>query len=235
MPQIPLDASGHIPSAAPAYPTFESAGATSANAPAIPRPMARPDPVTGLSPDSPLAQFGPMQGHFQLLPQYQDIVPQGQPRPMGLGEYIVNPARGDYQGGWSSEMTHTVQDPRLNGGRPTIVPGLWVVGGHPHHVTQDQAIHFAQQSGLQFPHFPNAKAAEDWSIEREKQWGGVEPGDPDFAQAVRGVTPLWSRAPMSDQDQNVMGIMGRGLRDIRNNYQMAYPRYAPPGTDLPPR
>jgi hypothetical protein len=73
-------------------------------------------------------------------------------------------------GSWSSEMTYTLQDPSLNAGRPTLVPGLWIKDGKPYHATEDEAARMALASALRWPSYQNMQQAEDVSNARENGW-----------------------------------------------------------------
>lgn len=115
--------------------------------------------------DSPLGLFGRLPGILHLDPRSAPQVPQGAARPFGRGEYMDNP-----NGSWSSEMTYTLQDPSLNAGRPTLVPGLWLKDGQPYHATEDEAAQMALQSGLHWPSYSTLPQAEDVSNARESGW-----------------------------------------------------------------
>jgi hypothetical protein len=124
---------------------------------------------------------GPMAWEAHLLPQFSNL---GASRPLGPGEYLQNPQGG----GWASEMTYTLQDPRLNNGQYTVVPGLWIVDGKPTHLTEDEAMDMAVKSGLGFPHsFPTEQAAEAFANQRESVWEKTPMGRSD-AQP-----PLWAQ------------------------------------------
>jgi len=70
----------------------------------------------------------------------------GPASPFAPGQVLNNP-----NGSWSNEMSYTIQDPGLNGGLPTNIPGLWIKDGKPYHASEDEAAQFAAQSGLQWP------------------------------------------------------------------------------------
>jgi hypothetical protein len=130
---------------------------------------------------------GQLQGTPYLLPQFNSLGPT---RPMGAGEYFQNQS-----GSWSNEITGTVQDPNLNGGKPTVVPTVWIKNGQVFRVSEDEAIQLAIQSGLTFPSFADAKTAEDFSTAREANWQNIKPGD-------ASVPALWTQpqqqAPAAD-------------------------------------
>lgn len=118
-------------------------------------------------PDNPLGLLGYLPGILHtndqggLLGQYGN----GAARPFAPGEYLDNP-----NGSWSSEMSYTIQDPSLNNGLPSNIPGLWILNGKPYHATEDEAARFAAQSGLLWPTYQRANEADAASAEREKDW-----------------------------------------------------------------
>lgn len=108
----------------------------------------------------------------------------GSIRPFGQGEYMTNP-----NGSWSSEMATTVAHPALNGGAPTNIPTLWLIDGKPTRVTDTQAALLAAHSGLAFPSYPTAQAAQQAAIVRENGWQKIEP------QNAGTVAPLGAPLP----------------------------------------
>lgn len=132
--------------------------------------------VVGELPDE-----GVLPGKVFLNSKLAPTVPDGSPRPFAPGEYVQNP-----DGSWSSEITATVKDKRLNRGRPTNIPTLWLVNGKPVRVSEDQAADYAAQSQLPFESYHSMKAAEFASNEREKTWQTVNP------QSAAQVPSLWS-------------------------------------------
>lgn len=105
-------------------------------------------------------------------------------RPFAPGEYIRNPS-----GSWSSEVTAGVNDPRLNGGAPTVVPTLWLIRGKPYRVTPQEAVKLALASKIRFPAFPNWKTANAFTNNRESQWDSVG------LQGAANVPALWHIPP----------------------------------------
>ena len=89
-------------------------------------------------------------------------------RPFAPGEYLNNP-----DGSWSNEMSWTVE---VNG-KPSVVPGLWLVNGTPTHVNENTAARYAEASGLKFPSFATQQEAEDYANNRETQWQDKQKGD----------------------------------------------------------
>lgn len=125
-------------------------------------------------------------------------------RPLAPGEYIANPG-----GSWSSEITYGVNDPRLNGNAPTVVPTLWVKNGQAYRVTPQKAIELALASGIRFPSFPNWKEANQFTINREHQWDAV--GRHDAHQ----VPALWETPPTTMAPNSAVTPSGaRALQDV---------------------
>jgi hypothetical protein len=120
---------------------------------------------------------------MHLTPSLEPKVPANAPRPFAPGEWVDNP-----DGSWSSEISVTVTDPRLNSGKPTIIPSLWIVDGKPVKVNEDTAVDFALKSGLQFNPFKSIEDAEKFATDREKTWQTMKPTD------AKTVTPLYMRA-----------------------------------------
>lgn len=81
------------------------------------------------------------------------------------------PARQNSDGSYSTEVSITVTNPKLNGGKPTNIPSLW--GGK--EVSEDEAIGRAIKSGNKYQSFGSieeaVKAAEDRS---EKGGAGAD-------------------------------------------------------------
>lgn len=136
--------------------------------------------------------IGPMQGQAVLSPTISAQFQNAQARPLGSGEYVKNP-----DGSWSNEITTTTDPgavPQLNGGRPTVVPTLWIIKGQPTRVDGDTAARLAAQSGLQFPSFSTPQEAEAFANSRESNWQNVKP------EQSGTVAPLWS-APSAEGSQ----------------------------------
>src|SRR5262249_41075514 len=114
-------------------------------------------------------------GRFHGVSQYSNL---GQNRPLGPGEFVAMP-----DGSWANEMTYTVPYQ----GQHAVVPGLWLMNGIPHRVSEDQAAELAQASGLNFPMFASAELAEQSSTEREPGWQTAPYARSDWSP------PLWSR------------------------------------------
>lgn len=164
--------------AAPAPALTPAAGTPAPNALATPSPQ----PAASAMP-----KMGVMQGQVHLDPSIAPKV-SGSARPLAPGEYIMNPS-----GSWSSEITDTIQKgdyPDFMGGKPTVIPTVWVVDGKPTHVTTDEAVRLAKQSGLTFRTFPTNAAAEAYSQQREAAWQQVPMND-IRAQAAK-TEPLWT-------------------------------------------
>lgn len=152
---------------------------------ALARTPAPPQPVTDDPPDMP--RLGVLEGKLNLNPALAPKVPAGAPRPFAPGEWVDNKG-----GGWSSEITTTIQageHPELNGGKPTVIPSLWLVNGKPTRVDEDTAAAYAVQSGLKFRSFATNDEAEAHSQQREDTWQGVQPKD------AGKIPALWDTAP----------------------------------------
>jgi hypothetical protein len=159
--------------------TLQSLGAPSA------RTAAQALGLTGAAP--PPAQMpgvGLLPGKLFLNPTLAPKVPAGSPRPFAPGEYVQNP-----DGSWSSEISVTVTDPKLNNGQPTILPSLWVVNGQPVRVDEDTATAYAIQSGLPWQSYPDLNAAEKAANAREELWQRIDQANPASASSVPA---LWS-------------------------------------------
>jgi hypothetical protein len=148
-------------------------------APVVAPPAATPaPPPRDVTPALP--EVGPMPGDLNLNAQLAPKVPDGAPRPFAPGEWVQNP-----NGSWSSEISSTVVNPALNGGKPTIVPTLWLVNGKAVRVDEDTAADYAVKSGLKFRSYNSEDEAEAASIARENDWQGLQPHE------ASRVPPLW--------------------------------------------
>lgn len=127
---------------------------------------------------SKMPTLGALPGKLFLNEKLAPQVPNGSPRPFAPGEWLQNP-----NGSWSSEISVTVQNPDKSW---SVVPSLWLLNGQPVRVEEDQALQYAQQSGLQFQKFKSEDEAEKFSQDRENSWQGMMP-----QEAVK-VAPLWS-------------------------------------------
>lgn len=136
-----------------------------------------------------LPQQGTMPGMVHLNPSIAPQVSNGAPRPFAPGEWVDNP-----DGSWSSEITVTVTNPALNGGKPTVIPGMWLVNGQPQRVSEDQATAYAKASGLNFPSFNSLAAADTFANNRESVWHGVKP------QEASKIPPLWAPSQPEGSD-----------------------------------
>lgn len=135
--------------------------------------------VLGGVPTLPKTSADPLPGQLFLNPKLAPQV-KGNARPFAPGEWLKNP-----DGGWSSEISVTVTDPSINGGKATILPSLWIVDGKPVRVEEDQAVEYAKQSGLTFNAFDSIEAAEAAANQRETTWQSMQPQD------AGSVAPLW--------------------------------------------
>jgi hypothetical protein len=99
----------------------------------------------------------------------------GATRPLGPGEHVTNTI-----GQQANEMDYNPPvAPYM------VVPGLWMVNGIPTHVTEDQALALAKQSGLNFPTFPTQAQSDQFVNQREANW---EKNPNTWSQP-----PLWSK------------------------------------------
>lgn len=152
--------------------------------------------VTANGPAPSVSDGTPRPGTLHLDPAIAPKVPQGAPRPFGMGEYVENP-----DGSTSNEITITVENPKLNGGKPTVLPSLWLVNGKAITVNEDTAARYAAQSGLTFPSFDNMKDADKFTDQREAAWQGIAPQD------AGKVAPLWKQgADVSRETQPGGGV-----------------------------
>lgn len=130
--------------------------------------------------DLPAAGFLP--GSLHLNPSIAPKVAAGAPRPFAPGEYVANP-----DGSWSSEISMTVVNPELNGGKPTNIPSLWVVNGKAYRAqSEDEAAALAVRSGLSWPAFASVEIADKAASDREAKWQGLKP------EQASSIPPLWS-------------------------------------------
>jgi hypothetical protein len=107
----------------------------------------------------------------------------GDARPLAPGEYLRNP-----DGSWSSEVSATIgagEYPDLNGGRPTLIPTMWLMKGVPTRVDRDTAARLAAESGLSFRSFNSDAEAEKFSQDREDAWQRIPP------ERASSVPALW--------------------------------------------
>lgn len=133
------------------------------------------------APAMPPAGFIP--GTLQLNKDLAPTVPAGAARPFAPGEFVRNP-----DGSWSSEETITVQSPSFNGGKPTVLPTLWLKDGKPYVARDEQeAVQLAQESGLTWQSFPTLDAADKFAVDREAAWQPLKnPAD------ASSFTPLYT-------------------------------------------
>lgn len=130
-----------------------------------------------------LPKEGALPGKANLDPKIAPAVAKGSPRPFAPGEWVDNP-----DGSWSSEVTATVTNPKLNGGKPTVIPSLWLVNGKPTLVNEDKAAEYAAKSGLTFRSFKSIDDAENYANDREDEWQKTQP------EKAGSIAPLWLRS-----------------------------------------
>jgi len=132
-----------------------------------------------------MPDYPPHPGQPFLDPALAPQVPEGAPRPLAPGEYVQNP-----DGSWSSEITVTVTNPQLERRRSdrhsVPVDRQWAAGegqrgpgGSPSRC----------KAGLDFQHFADIPAAEQFAEQRESSWQGLT----DPKAAVR--SPRCGRKP----------------------------------------
>ncbi len=122
---------------------------------------------------------------MRLRPELAPKVPTGAARPFAPGEYVTNP-----DASWSSEVSLTVQHPRLNGGKATVIPSLWIKDGKPYEAkSEDEAVALALASRLPFKAYKSMDEAEKASIQREAEWQPLK--RPEDAASIN---PLWDIA-----------------------------------------
>lgn len=123
---------------------------------------------------------GYVPGDLHLDPTIAPPTKPGAARPFAPGEYISNP-----DGTWSSERTVTVMgNPDLNDGQPTVIPSLWLKDGKAYVAhNEDEAAQLAKESGLQFRTWGDLAAADEFSKQREEEWG--------LPKEARGKAPLY--------------------------------------------
>jgi len=130
-----------------------------------------------------MPKAGYLPGKLFLNPAIAPTVAKGAPRPFAPGEYVRNPDTS-----WSSEVTRTVTNPDLNGGKPTNIPSLYVVDGKPYLAKdEDEAASLAIKSGLSFPSYADIPTADKAAVDRESLWQGMSP---DKASSI---SPLYNR------------------------------------------
>lgn len=114
--------------------------------------------------------------------------PKAPPRPLKKGEFIKNKT-----GTKSTERLIGIDDPRINGGKPTLIPSIFVVDGKIKEFSSmaangevspmsaresDKAADAALASGLEFPSFPSHEGkggSTEFAIERSRT-GGIANG-----------------------------------------------------------
>lgn len=110
--------------------------------------------------------------------------PKAPPRPLKQGEFLQNKG-----GSKSTERLIGINDPRINGGKPTLIPSIFVVGGKiksftsmtatgevnpPTAEQSDRAADAAIASGLEWPSFPTHDGpggSTEFAIERSRTGG----------------------------------------------------------------
>ena len=143
-------------------------------------------------------------------------------QPFEPGDYIENK-----DGGWSSERTITVTDPRLNNGKPTVIPSLWKKGGNPTDLSEEDSVKAAIGSGRAWPSFRSIPEAERFANDREDTWQRV---GREGAGGVPSLTQVANKIPEYDLERSYRTAYGVGPYSMSS--QM-YPETILPGDALP--
>lgn len=88
-------------------------------------------------------------GVLKGIPDLQPLVEHSVAN-RALGGFILNP-----NGSMSTIRSGSVQHPKLNGGKPTLIPFIW----DGQEVDQDTAVRLAIKSGKKWPAFKNNEEA----------------------------------------------------------------------------
>ena len=113
-------------------------------------------------------------------------MPKGSQLPLaGQGKLTHDglPARQNADGSYSTEVSITVTDPRLNGGKPTNIPSLW--GGK--EVDENTAVKNALSSGKAYQAFGSIDEAVSAAQSRSQAGGAGAAPTPQQAAAATGV------------------------------------------------
>ena len=124
--------------------------------------------------------------------------------PPGAMTHDGLPAVRNSDGSYSTELSITVTDPRLNGGRPTNIPSLW--GGRV--LPEGDAVQAALKSGKPFVAYPSIDEAVTAAKARSQAGGaGVPP-------AITWDTPSQAKVPKGNASEGGRwGGVKQGLRD----------------------
>lgn len=122
------------------------------------------------------------------------------------------PARQNADGSYSTEVSITVTDPRLNGGRPTNIPSLW--GGQ--ELDEDSAVQAALGSGRNWQSFPSIEAAVSAARSRSEAGGA---GAPRVTRDSLRASNPGEYDPSSPEYRQKYGTGGLGaiLKDVGRN------------------
>jgi hypothetical protein len=104
------------------------------------------------------------------------------PKPRASLTHDGYPARKNADGTVSTEVSVTVTDPRLNGGRPTNIPSLW--GGK--EVDEDTAVSNALKAGRKYDSFDTVDDAVSAARARSAAGGANAPVKKAKGGSVRG-------------------------------------------------
>ena len=112
------------------------------------------------------------------------------------------PARQNPDGSYSTEVTITVTDPKLNGGKPTNIPSLW--GGK--EVSEAEAIELAVKSGKTYVGFDSVPQAVEAAKAKSAAGGAAAPQNgPDYKDTrvlKRQVMDMYDAMTLDNQRRN---------------------------------
>ncbi len=128
-------------------------------------------------------------------------------QPTGASTHDGLPAVQNADGSYSTELSVTVTDPRLNGGKPTNIPSLW--GGKK--LADADAVTAALGSGRRFDAFPSIDEAVSAAKERSAAGGAQAPAGPWTKYAPAQPAPF---DPTGTASQNVAAGMGAKITDL---------------------
>lgn len=140
------------------------------------------------------------------------------------------PARQNADGSHSTEISITVTNPRLNGGRPTNIPSLW--GGQ--QLDEEGAVTAALQSGRSFQAFPTIDAAVTAAKSRSNA-GGAAAAVADGSGTPVQPQQAQYQPPTMRTMQEVVSSIPPGVRQLagampREQKLQLLMKYADPGS-----
>lgn len=137
---------------------------------------------------------------------------QEQPGQVGLKTHDGYPARNNADGSVSTELSITVTDPRINGGRPTNIPSLW----EGEELQEGDAVEKALMSGREFSSFNSVEDAVDAARTRSEQGGASvdAPAQVDDTKAQES----------EDISMDIQRLRDSGEPDVADVLQARYER-----------